>query len=93
MNFLPNFQQVLVGVASASTLLYYTIPILNKFDEMLLTSARVTVSMVVSSVAFSWLIFHLDTGLDPDTKKPRWNTARGDQTEIMGFTAGEPSAL
>lgn len=84
-------QQVLYGVGGAGSLLYYSLPHLNSFDAVMVKSNLATAIVAVGSIVLSWVIFKLDAGLDPQSGHLRWNTARGDQVEIMGFTAGKVS--
>ncbi|XP_077967831.1 sphingosine-1-phosphate phosphatase 1-like [Styela clava] len=80
--------QVLVGSLGAGGILYFSISTVNSFDEKLVENSLWTAGMTAASWLLSVLIFRLDSGLDPETGKPRWNTARGDQAEIMGFCTG-----
>lgn len=77
-----------VGVAGAGGLLYGAIPFVHRLDQVLVNSQSMTAVATAVSAALSLMIFCLDSGLDPSTGRPRWNTARGDQVEIMGFTTG-----
>ncbi|CAK8678114.1 sphingosine-1-phosphate phosphatase 1-like [Clavelina lepadiformis] len=74
--------------AILSIILLSLYPTVAWLDESLVHSSLVSWCVGAGSFLLSWVVFQLDADIDQQTGLPRWNTARGDMAEILGWCAG-----
>nr|XP_002129202.1 sphingosine-1-phosphate phosphatase 2-like [Ciona intestinalis] len=83
----------LLDIAAGASFVGFLLSVLPRaiywFDSTQLASSHLPTCVFGACTIFvSWLVFQLDSKVDKKTGEARWNTARGDTAEILGWCLG-----
>ena len=79
----------MAGTTLSCVMIYTASSAVSWFEEFHLQSGVLVSACVgIGSLIMARIMFALDSDIDPQTGHRRWNTARGDLAEILGWCAG-----